>query len=51
MVLPLGLQFLQIGWWVVHVAGVLFIWAWAYRQGRAAERREQRIRDLHHGRR
>jgi len=51
MVLPEGLKFLQAGWWVVHIATVLFVWAWAYRQGRAAERRAQRIRELHQGKR
>ncbi len=51
MALPEGLKFLQFGWWVVHAIAVLLVWAWAYRRGRADERRQWRIRDLERGRR
>ena len=51
MVLPEGLRFLQAGWWLVHAVTVLFVWSWAYRQGRADERRDQHIRELHRGQR
>jgi hypothetical protein len=51
MELPEGLSFLQPGWWLVHAVTVLFVWSWAYRQGRADERRAQRIRDLEQGKR
>ena len=51
MPLPEGLKFLQPGWWLVHALSVLFVWSWAYRQGRADERRERRTRDLEEGRR
>jgi hypothetical protein len=51
MPLPEGLKFLQPGWWLVHALSVLFVWSLAYRQGRADERRERRIRELEEGRR
>jgi hypothetical protein len=46
-----GLEFLQPGGWLVHAVTVLFVRSWAYRQGRADERRAQRARDLERGRR
>jgi hypothetical protein len=49
MPLPEGLKFLQAGWWLVHAVTVLFVWSWAYRQGRADERRAQRARELERG--
>ncbi len=39
MSLPKGLQFLAFGWWLIHALAVWFVWAWAYRKGRADERR------------
>ena len=44
--LPEGLSFLHLGWWVVHVIGVLIVYQWGYARGRGDERREQRQRDL-----
>jgi hypothetical protein len=49
MPLPEGLKFLQPGWWLVHAVTVMFVWAWAYRQGRADERHAQRNRELERG--
>ena len=48
---PEGLEFLQPGWWLVPAVIVLFVWSWAYRQGRADEWRAQRARELERGRR
>jgi hypothetical protein len=44
MVLPEGLEFLQLGWWVIHVLAVLLVYSYAYRKGRNDERRAQRLR-------
>ena len=47
--LPKGLEFLQAGWWVVHAMAILFVYVWGFRRGRAAERREQRAREIERG--
>jgi hypothetical protein len=39
MVLPEGLEFLKLGWWLIHILGVLLVWSYAYRKGRLDERR------------
>ena len=39
MSLPEGLKFLQVGWWVIHLLAVLLVYTYAYRRGRADERR------------
>lgn len=39
MALPKGLQFLSLGWWLIHALAVWFVWQWAYHRGRADERR------------
>jgi len=44
MSLPEGLKFLQAGWWVIHLLAVLLVYSYAYRRGRADERRAQRAR-------
>jgi hypothetical protein len=49
--LPEGLEFLKPGWWVVHSLAILFVYVWAFRRGRAAERRRQRASDLEAGKR
>ena len=41
MSLPDGLKFLAPGFWVIHALSVLLVYAYAYRKGRADERREQ----------
>ena len=46
MVLPKGLEFLQVGWWLIHLVAVALVFTWAYRKGRGDERRAQRARDL-----
>ena len=46
MTLPKGLEFLQAGWWLVHLVAVALVFAWAYRKGRGDERRAQRAREL-----
>lgn len=42
MSLPEGLQFLQIGWWVIHAVAVWLVFLWGYRRGRDDERRARR---------
>ena len=39
MPLPDGLKFLAFGWWLIHVLAVMLVWAYAYRRGRADERK------------
>jgi hypothetical protein len=41
MVLPEGLEFLKLGWWLIHILGVLLVWSYAYRKGRLDERRSR----------
>jgi hypothetical protein len=41
-VLPEGIRFFTIGWWVIHLIAVVLVFAWGYRKGRKDERREQR---------
>lgn len=42
MALPEGLQFLQLGWWLIHIVTVWLVFLWGYRKGRSVERRIQR---------
>ena len=49
MTLPDGLKFLAFGWWVVHAMALLLVYSWAYRKGRADERRAQRAREIERG--
>lgn len=44
-VLPEGLRFLKLGWWMLHVLVIALVFAYGYRRGRAQERREQRERE------
>ena len=44
-VLPQGLQFLKPGWWMLHVLAFGLVFAYGYRRGRVAERRDQRARE------
>lgn len=37
-ILPQGLKFLEIGWWVVHALAIWLVYVWAYRRGRRDER-------------
>lgn len=41
MVLPEGLKFLKLGWWVIHALAVLLVWSYAYRKGRMDERKSR----------
>lgn len=43
--LPEGLQFLQPGWWLLHVLAAALVYVYGYRRGRAQERRERRERE------
>jgi hypothetical protein len=40
-VLPEGIRFFTIGWWVIHLIAVALVFAWGYRKGRKDERRER----------
>jgi len=40
-VLPDGLKFFSIGWWVIHALAVTLVFAWGYRKGRRDGRRER----------
>lgn len=42
MPLPEGLQFLQLGWWLIHIVAIWLVFLWGYRRGRIDERRIQR---------
>jgi len=44
-VLPPGLQFLKPGWWMLHVLAVALVFAYGYRRGRTAERRDARAKE------
>ncbi|MGH7742138.1 MAG: hypothetical protein ACRENS_08955 [Candidatus Eiseniibacteriota bacterium] len=46
MTLPKGLEFLQAGWWLIHLVAVGLVFVWAYRKGRGDERRAERARQL-----
>jgi hypothetical protein len=46
MALPKGLEFLQAGWWLIHLVAVVLVFSWAYRKGRGDERRAHRAREL-----
>jgi hypothetical protein len=37
--LPQGLKFLEIGWWVIHVLAIWLIYEFAYRKGRRDEKK------------
>jgi len=40
-VLPEGLEFLKLGWWVTHVVFVLLVYSYGYRKGRLDERKQR----------
>jgi hypothetical protein len=44
-VLPEGLGFLKLGWWMLHVIAVGLVFVWGYREGRDAEREERRAEE------
>ena len=43
--LPQGLKFLQLGWWLMHALAIWLIYAWAYRKGRRDEKLRQHADD------
>ncbi len=49
MTLPEGLQFLQLGWWVVHAVTIMFVYQYGFLKGRSEERKAQRVRDMMKG--
>lgn len=40
--LPPGIAFPQIGFWLLHVIAIALVFVWGYRKGREAEREERR---------
>ena len=40
-VLPEGLKFFTVGWWVIHLLAVTLVFAYGYRKGRQDERRQR----------
>ncbi len=40
--LPHGIAFPQLGFWVLHVVAVALVFVWGYRKGREAEREARR---------
>lgn len=40
--LPHGIAFPQLGFWVLHVLAIALVFVWGYRKGREAERDERR---------
>jgi hypothetical protein len=43
--LPEGLEFLKLGWWVTHVLFVVLVYSYGYRKGRQDERKEHAARE------
>jgi len=41
-ILPEGLKFFTVGWWVIHLLAVVLVFAYGYRKGRRDERSERR---------
>ncbi len=39
--LPPGIAFPELGFWVLHVIAVVLVFVWGYRKGREDERRER----------
>lgn len=50
MALPDGLQFLHLGWWVVHSVAFLLAYQFGFVRGKGEAKREQRQRDIAKGR-
>jgi hypothetical protein len=44
--LPPGIAFPEIGFWVLHVIAFALVFVWGYRKGREDERGERREDDL-----
>jgi hypothetical protein len=40
-ILPEGIRFFTIGWWVIHLLAVVLVFAYGHRKGRRDERRER----------
>jgi hypothetical protein len=39
--LPPGIAFPELGFWVLHVIAMALVFVWGYRRGRQAEREER----------
>ena len=40
--LPQGIAFPQLGFWVLHLLAMVLVYIWGYRKGREAERQDRR---------
>lgn len=49
MVLPDGIKFLSLGWFVLHALAILLAFQFGYNKGRADEKREWRARQIEKG--
>jgi hypothetical protein len=45
MLLPEGLQFPKLGWWLTHVLYLLLVYSYGYRRGRREEQKSRRVGD------
>jgi hypothetical protein len=50
MVLPDGIKFLSLGWFVLHAIAILLAYQFGYNKGRGDEKREWRAREIEKGR-
>ena len=50
MVLPDGIKFMSLGWWIIHALAILLAYQFGFNKGRAAEKKEWRARELEKGR-
>ena len=40
--LPQGIAFPQLGFWVLHLLAMALVFVWGYRKGREAERQDKK---------
>ena len=40
--LPEGIAFPQLGFWVLHILAMVLVFIWGYRKGRETERQDRR---------
>lgn len=50
MVLPDGIKFMSLGWWIIHAFAILLAYQFGFNKGRAAEKKDWRARELEKGR-
>lgn len=50
MVLPDGIKFLSLGWWILHALAIFLAYQFGFNKGRAAEKKLWRAREIEKGR-